>query len=145
VIRVSDNVSIRPSGCRVVSGGLVADNSAAAAGGSGGLARGSALSESGMWLGISELPGGHQSAPHHHDGQATIVYVIRGQMRFSVQLPDGSEDEFTAGPGDIAAIPGGLVHRETNPGDEPCLSVVVRNSETPKVVNLPELARGGAQ
>jgi uncharacterized RmlC-like cupin family protein len=146
---MTDNVTVRPSGCRIVAGGITADNSSAAAGGSGGLSRGSALSESGVWLGISELPGGHHSAPHHHEGQATIVYVIRGQMTFSVRLPDGSEDVFTAGPGDIAAIPGGLVHRETNPGGDPCLCVVVRNSETPKVVNLPELAaelaEGGAQ
>ncbi|OAA18968.1 cupin domain-containing protein [Frankia sp. EI5c] len=125
-----------PSGCRVVSGGLDADNSAAAAGGSGGLARGSALAEGGMWLGISELPAGHASTLHHHDGQATIVYLIRGEMTFLVDRADGRTDEFTARAGEIAAIPGGLNHREENRGGEPCLCVVVRNADQPRVVNI---------
>ncbi len=54
-------------------------------------------------------------------------------MDFFIATADG-EEHFTAGPGQIALIPGGLVHREENLGEVGCLSVVVRNSETPTVV-----------
>ena len=79
-IEVTDNVTVRPSGCRIVGGGITADNSAAAAGGSGGLSRGSALSESGMWLGISELPAGHHSAPHHHEASVARAVAERAEL-----------------------------------------------------------------
>ena len=90
-----------------------------------------------MWMGVSSLPAGHVSLLHHHDDQTTLVCVIRGSMSFFVTPPDGGpEESFSAGPGEIAVIPGGLSHREENPSDEPCISVVVRNSEVPTVVNL---------
>lgn len=125
-----------PSGCRVVaSGGLDADNAADAGGASGGLSRGTAVSAGGMWLGVSILPPGHWSASHHHNDQTTIVCVISGRMDFHVEGPDG-EESFTAGPGQIAVVPGGLTHRENNPGLVDCVSVVTRNSEMPTVVNV---------
>lgn len=125
-----------PSGCAVVTGGLLADNDAPSGGASGGLSRGSAIAGAGMWMGVSELPAGHVSLPHHHEDQTTMVCVVRGSMEFFVRRPDGGEDHFTAGPGQIAMIPGGLVHREENNGDVGCLCVVVRNAEQPVVVNL---------
>jgi uncharacterized RmlC-like cupin family protein len=124
-----------PSGSVLLRTLVVADNATAAGGGSGGLARGSAVSGGGMWMGISELPPGHNSALHHHEDQTTIVHVLSGRMTFFIG-PEG-EEEFTAGPGDFAVIPGGLVHREHNPSDEGCLCIVVRNSEVPTVTNLP--------
>jgi uncharacterized RmlC-like cupin family protein len=124
------------SGSRVVgSGALDADNAADAGGASGALSRGTAASAAGMWMGTSVLPPGHASTRHHHDDQTTLVCIIAGSMRFLVQGPDGLED-FTASAGQIAVIPGGLVHHEENPGDEECLCVVVRNSEAPTVVNV---------
>jgi uncharacterized RmlC-like cupin family protein len=128
------------SGCTLISGGVIVDNEEDAGGASGGLSRGTALSSGGMWMGLSELPSGHASMPHHHEDQTTIVCIIRGSMDFTVRLPDGSEETFTANKGDIAAIPGGLVHREFNPSSEPCVCVVVRNAESPVVVNLEEPA-----
>ncbi len=126
-----------PSGSMVVHGGLVADDAEDAGGASGGLSRGSAVSAGGMWMGVSSLPPGHSSVLHHHDDQTTLVCVVRGSMWFFVTPPDGGPEEaFSAGPGQIAVIPGGLAHREENPGDEPCLCVVVRNAEVPVVRNL---------
>lgn len=126
-----------PSGSALLTGGVDADNADAAGGGSGGLARGSALSFAGVWAGVSELPGGHSSTPHHHGDQATVVYVVHGHMTFHVHTEDGEDEVFTAGPGDFAAIPAGAVHAESNPSpDEPCLTVVVRTGEQPIVVNL---------
>ncbi|GAA1850835.1 hypothetical protein GCM10009836_33460 [Pseudonocardia ailaonensis] len=125
-----------PSGCRVVgTGALVADNAADAGGASGALARGTAASAGGMWMGTSVLPAGRRGGLHHHDGQTTIVCIVSGSMRFLVEGPAGRED-FVAGPGEIAVIPGGLVHLEENPGGEDCVCVVVRNSEAPTVVNV---------
>ncbi len=126
-----------PSGSMLVHGGLVADDADDAGGASGGLSRGSAVSAAGMWMGVSSLPAGHVSLLHHHDDQTTLVCVIRGSMSFFVTPPDGGPEEvFSAGPGQIAVIPGGLSHREENPGHEPCVCVVVRDSEVPTVVNL---------
>ncbi len=124
------------SGCRVVgSGAMTADSAADAGGASGALARGTAASAAGMWMGTSVLPAGHDSVFHHHEGQTTIVCIISGTMRFLVEGPDGLED-FAADAGEIAVIPGGLVHREQNPGDIDCVCVVVRDSEAPVVVNV---------
>ena len=123
------------SGCRVVSGGLLAGNDSLSGGASGGLARGSATAAAGMWMGVSELPAGYESNFHHHEDQTTMVCVISGSMEFIVDGPDG-EERFLVGPGQIAVVPGGLTHREENHGDVGCLSVVVRNSEQPVVVNL---------
>ncbi len=124
------------SGCQVVaSGALDADNAADAGGGSGSLSRGTAVSAGGMWLGTSVLPPGHSSASHHHNDQTTIVCIIAGQMTFFIEGPEGAE-EFTVSPGQIAVVPGGLTHRETNPGSVDCVCVVTRNAEQPVVVNV---------
>lgn len=126
-----------PSGSMVVQGGLVADDHQDAGGASGGLSRGSAVSAAGLWMGVSELPGRKVSLLHHHEDQTTLVCVISGAMSFFVTPPDGGpEESFTVHPGEIAVIPGGLTHREENPNDAPCVSVVVRNSEKPTVVNV---------
>jgi uncharacterized RmlC-like cupin family protein len=123
-----------PSGCTLLTTSVVADNADSAGGGSGELSRGSAVSGGGMWMGVSELPAGHDSVAHHHDDQTTIVHVLSGNMTFTVGA-DGKE-VFTAGPGDFAVIPGGVVHRESNPSSDLCRCIVVRNSETPTVHNL---------
>jgi uncharacterized RmlC-like cupin family protein len=123
-----------PSGSFLLTTPVVADNAAAAGGGSGGLSRGSAVSAGGMWMGISDLPPGHSSVVHHHEDQTTIVHVLSGEMTFIVGA-DGGE-VFTAGPGDFAVIPGGVVHRETNPSSHLCHCIVVRNAEEPVVRNL---------
>jgi uncharacterized RmlC-like cupin family protein len=125
-----------PSGCQVVvSGALQADDAADAGGASGALHRGTAASAGGMWVGTSVLAAGQVSASHHHDDQTTIVCVISGTMRVFVEGPAG-EEELVAGPGQMAVIPGGLVHREVNDFPEDCLCVVVRNAELPTVVNV---------
>jgi uncharacterized RmlC-like cupin family protein len=125
-----------PSGAVLRSGGVIADNAAAAGGGSGGLSRGGDLSYAGVWSGVSELPPGHASTPHHHGEQATIIYIVNGIMTFVVEGPDGVE-EFTANAGDFAAIPAGAVHSERNPStDENCLCIVTRTGAEPVVVNL---------
>ncbi|WP_099022414.1 cupin domain-containing protein [Mycolicibacterium palauense] len=125
-----------PSGSQVVSAAAMdADNAADAGGASGGLSRGTAASAGGMWMGVSVLPPGHHSLAHHHQGQTTIVCIISGAMRFLVDGPQGEED-FTAFSGQIVVVPGGLVHREENPGDVDCLCVVARNAEEPAVVNI---------
>jgi uncharacterized RmlC-like cupin family protein len=126
-----------PSGSMVVHGGLVADDAEDAGGASGGLSRGSAVAAGGVWMGVSELPAGHASVLHHHEDQTTLVCIVRGSMWFYVTPPGGGQEEaFSAGPGQIAVIPGGLTHREENPSDEVCVCVVVRNAEQPTVVNV---------
>lgn len=129
------DASTYPSGSQLVDSGMIADNSAAAGGGSGSLSRGSAASAGGMWMGVSKLPPGHSSVPHHHTDQTSIVCIVGGAMRFRVHGPNGPE-EFTASAGQIAVIPGGLVHEEFNDLDVECVCVVTRNSEQPVVRNV---------
>jgi uncharacterized RmlC-like cupin family protein len=125
-----------PSGSRVVgAGAMTADNAADAGGASGALARGTAAAAAGVWMGTSVLPAGQQSHRHHHRDQTTILCVITGTMWLVVEGPDGDE-ELVVESGQIAVVPGGLVHREDNRGATDCLCVVVRNSETPAVVNV---------
>jgi uncharacterized RmlC-like cupin family protein len=125
-----------PSGARVVLGGAMdADNAADAGGASGALARGTAAAVPGMWMGTSVLAAGQTSARHHHDDQTTIVCVVSGTMRVFVEGPAG-EEELVAGPGQMAVIPGGLVHREVNDFAVDCVCLVARNSEHPAVVNV---------
>ncbi len=133
----SEVVEVFASGSMLVHGGLVADNDDRAGGASGALSRGNAVSAGGLWMGVSSLEAGHVSLPHHHEDQTTLVCVIAGSMSFFVRPPDGgAEESFTAGPGQIAVIPGGLTHREENRSSVPCLCVVVRNAERPVVVNV---------
>jgi uncharacterized RmlC-like cupin family protein len=136
VMSSSAEVIEYPSGCRVVtSGAMVADNAADAGGASGALSRGTAASAPGMWVGTSVLAAGQESARHHHDGQTTIVCVVSGTMRVFVEGPEG-EEQLVAGPGQMAVINGGLVHREVNDFPDDCVCVVVRNAELPTVVNV---------
>ena len=115
--------------------GVEADDHTDAGGASGGLHRGAAIGAAGVWAGLSELPAGHQSTPHHHGEQATIVYLISGAMEFTLYGDDGHV--FTAHQGDFAVIPAGAVHSERNPSPDSCLCVVVRTEgEVPTVTNL---------
>jgi uncharacterized RmlC-like cupin family protein len=119
-------------GALVVRGARVAIDSKEDAGGaSGALDRGSALSFAGLWAGVTSLAPDSKSSPHHHGPQATIIFVLSGQM--SVVITDGG-GQLEIGPGDFAAVPAGVVHWEENASDEPCRSVVVRTGETPVVV-----------
>jgi uncharacterized RmlC-like cupin family protein len=125
-----------PSGSRVVgTGAMDTDNAASAGGASGALARGTAASAGGMWMGTSVLAAGQESATHHHGNQTTILCVISGTMWLFVEGPEG-EEQLVVNPGEIAVVPGGLVHREHNRGTTECLCIVVRNSEQPAVINV---------
>jgi uncharacterized RmlC-like cupin family protein len=125
-----------PSGAMIAgTGAMTADDAADAGGASGALARGTAASAGGVWMGTSVLAAGQQSHRHHHGDQTTILCVITGTMWLVVEGPEGDE-ELVVETGQIAVVPGGLVHREDNRGDTDCLCVVVRNSEKPAVVNV---------
>lgn len=124
-----------PSGAILVTGGVEPDDHTDAGGASGGLHRGAAIGAAGVWAGVSDLPAGHQSTPHHHGDQATIVYLISGAMEFT--LYGDTAHTFIARRGDFAVIPAGVIHSERNPSPETCLSVVVRtHGEVPTVTSV---------
>lgn len=73
------------------------------------------------------------SAIHHHGGQDTVVYAVRG--RGSV-VSEGGKKRVDLEPGDFALIPAWMEHQEVNDNDEEVLWTIVRSGRNPEVVNL---------
>ena len=72
----------------------------------------------------------------------TIIYVVSGQGR--LRWGDNMEFEQDVEPGDFVFVPPFVPHQEINPsGDTPSKWVIVRNSQSPIVVNLetPDMAQ----
>jgi uncharacterized RmlC-like cupin family protein len=59
------------------------------------------------------------------------VFQTQGRLRLEFG-PGGTE----GGPGDFVLIPGGVVHREGNPGTEPNEAVVFRVGEGEALVSV---------
>ena len=90
-----------------------------------------------LWGGLFEVQPGARTGVHHHGEQQTIAYVLSGicEVRW------GAKGECTQGvqAGDFIHVPAFLPHMEINPSaSEPFRWVVVRNTPTPIVVNLPD-------
>jgi uncharacterized RmlC-like cupin family protein len=91
----------------------------------------------GMWGGTFLVEPGAKTAIHHHGKQETIAYVLEG--RCQVRWGERGEFEAVAAAGDFIHVPAWLPHREANASSEkPFLWIVVRSTETPIVVNLPD-------
>jgi oxalate decarboxylase/phosphoglucose isomerase-like protein (cupin superfamily) len=58
-------------------------------------------------------PGGGPPALHRHD-PAELYRVERGEFALYIADADGSVSRYTAGPGDVVAIPGGREHTVRN-------------------------------
>jgi uncharacterized RmlC-like cupin family protein len=99
-----------------------------------GLSREEALVGPGFWSGLVETEPGNVSGWHHHGDYDILVYVIAGALR--VEAGPGGADVSEAGPDDFLLIPKGVVHRETNPGDELFSAVVVRVGTGQPVFNV---------
>jgi uncharacterized RmlC-like cupin family protein len=90
--------------------------------------------ESGLlWVGTVETAPGAASGWHHHDGNVSGLFVVRGILRLEFEGHDGYLD---AGPGDVVHVPPHTVHRESNPGDEPSLAFIARAGGGVPTVNV---------
>jgi uncharacterized RmlC-like cupin family protein len=99
-----------------------------------GMDRFTAFESETMWIGGAATDPGTTSAWHHHGEHESAIYVLAGTLR--MEFGSGGAEAFDAGPGDVVYVPGGAIHRESNPADEPADVVVVRAGTGESVVNV---------
>ena len=90
-----------------------------------------------LWAGQVETAPGSVSGWHHHDVNETSIYIVSGVMRLEFEGGDGYV-EATAG--DFVSVPAHTVHRESNPGSEPCVAILARAGGGVPTVNVDEPA-----
>ena len=84
------------------------------------------------WAGWIQNEAGDVSGWHHHAGNETHVYVIRGSVTVEFG-PDGSE-HLVAGAGDFFIVPSDTVHRELTSDDSDLEAFIVRVGGHPEEV-----------
>jgi uncharacterized RmlC-like cupin family protein len=90
-----------------------------------------------MWGGLFEVNPAARTGIHHHGEQQTIAFVLSGVCE--VRWGERGEFAATAHAGDFIHVPPFVPHMEINPSaTESFHWVVVRNTATPIVVNLPD-------
>jgi uncharacterized RmlC-like cupin family protein len=60
---------------------------------------------------------------HHHDRNETSLYVVSGVLRLEFAGHKGYVDAVA---GDFVHVPAFVVHRESNPGEQPSVAVIAR-------------------
>jgi uncharacterized RmlC-like cupin family protein len=99
-----------------------------------GVRREQAVQTEGMWGGLATTEPGMASGWHHHGEYESTIYVVSGALR--MEFGPGGGRSFDAGPGDFVFVGKGIVHRESNPSEEPSRIVVVRAGSGEAVVNV---------
>jgi uncharacterized RmlC-like cupin family protein len=99
-----------------------------------GLRREQAVQTDGMWGGFATTEAGMVSGWHHHADYESTIYVISGALR--MEFGSDGREVFDAGPGDFVFVGRNVVHRESNPSDEPSHIVVARAGSGEAVVNV---------
>jgi uncharacterized RmlC-like cupin family protein len=106
----------------------------AAADPTAGMVREEAIASEGFWSGLVRTAPGSVSGWHHHGENTTSVYLLAGRMR--IEYGPGGRDAVDLTPGDFCLVPPGIVHRESNPGDEESRAIVTRAGKGPPTVNV---------
>jgi uncharacterized RmlC-like cupin family protein len=86
-----------------------------------------------LWAGRVETAPGAISGWHHHDVNESSLYVVSGVLRLEFEGFDGYLD---AEAGDFVHVPAFIVHRESNPTDEPSIAVIARAGGGIPTVNV---------
>jgi uncharacterized RmlC-like cupin family protein len=90
----------------------------------------------GTWIGITRTPAGSTSGWHHHGDYETYIYVQSGQ--FQLHFGPGGEENCLGEAGDMLVVPKGAIHRETNPGDDENVALIIRVGTGEPVFNVDE-------
>jgi uncharacterized RmlC-like cupin family protein len=98
-----------------------------------GMSRKRAFERPNLWAGWVETAPGSVSGWHHHDVNETSIYIVSGVMRLEFE---GSDEYVEATAGDFVNVPAHTVHRESNPGTEPCVAVLARAGGGVPTVNV---------
>ncbi len=99
-----------------------------------GMRRQVAIDVPGLWSGVVHTEPGALSGWHHHGNHETSLYVVSGSMR--LEFGRGGRSVVDAGPGDFIHVPAGVVHRESNPADQPSSAVIARAGTGEPTVNV---------
>ena len=101
---------------------------------SSGMQREKLISRTNSWAGMVRINPGMVSEWHHHGDYDSYIYMISGKARFDF----GSEglESYEAAPGDICYVPKGIVHRETNIGNQESVAFLVRVGSGELVFNV---------
>ncbi|MGH2758011.1 MAG: cupin domain-containing protein [Actinomycetota bacterium] len=83
-----------------------------------------AVSTDRMWCGVVRARGSEVTPWHHHGAYATVAYVTAGLKR--LEFGAVGSDVVEGAPGDFLFIPPGVVHRESNPGEEATETIAFR-------------------
>jgi uncharacterized RmlC-like cupin family protein len=89
-----------------------------------GMTREQVVSTDTHWVGYATTEPGMVSGWHHHGDNESYLYVLTG--RCVLQFGAAGNETVTAEPGDFVHVPAGLVHRESNPTEEPSALIVFR-------------------
>lgn len=76
----------------------------------GAVARATAFEKEGTWVGRSRVGAELDSGGHPHGEHDTYLFVTAGRGR--IESGPGGADVVEIGPGDVAWIPAGTIHRE---------------------------------
>ena len=98
-----------------------------------GMARSRAFELPRLWAGRVVTAPGAVSGWHHHDINETSLYVVSGVLRLEC---DGIEGYLDAVAGDFVHVPAFIVHRESNPTDQPSVAVIARAGGGIPTVNV---------
>ena len=99
---------------------------------SGAMKRWSGVSEGltgseGIHMGLSTIPPGCASSPHHHTNCESAIYVVRGHGK--MLAGDRLQDVLEFGPGDFMYVPPFAPHQPVNGSDaEEVVLVIARNT-----------------
>ncbi|MFZ0216800.1 MAG: cupin domain-containing protein [Candidatus Dormiibacterota bacterium] len=93
----------------------------------------------GIWMGLTTVPAGVSSGPHHHGRSETGIYVVSGNPTF-VGRENGEERAIGTKPGDFIYVPPFAHHIESNTeGTVDAVVVIARTTQEAIVENLPAL------
>jgi uncharacterized RmlC-like cupin family protein len=99
-----------------------------------GMSREEAISTVGLWTGVVTMAPGSVSAWHHHGENTTVAFVLSGVRR--LEFGPAGREELEAEPGDFVYVEPGVIHRESNPTDEPARTVAFRSGTGTPTINV---------
>jgi len=99
-----------------------------------GMDRQQAFASETMWSGYVRTEAGMVSGWHHHGEHESVIYALSGALR--MEFGPNGEHVLDTRPGDFISVPKGVVHRESNPSDEPADIIVVRAGRGESTYNV---------
>ena len=88
----------------------------------------------GTWAGCVRTDAGVSSGWHHHGGNDSYIYVLKGML--TIEFGPGGQESIAPHTGDVNFNPAPRVHPATTGSERQAEAFVVRVGEGPQLVNL---------